>query len=169
MAFGGQPLIEAEAVLEAALPEEGCALVLGTAVERTWQVMLLWPCLNRWQPAQERCRRFAIDPREQLLAQKWARARGWQVLGSLHSHPETAPTPSDLDSCLAVRPCLLIIGAPKTAGTPGAWAWRAWWLPERASGGPRQAPLASIAIPVDSARVPAAPARTGSGWAAGEN
>lgn len=111
-------------MLAAALPEEGCALLLGTTASPQWQVLAIWPCLNRWQPALERRQRFAIDPREQLLAQKWARPRGWQLLGSLHSHPASAPVPSGLDESLAVRPCLQLIAAPAGPG----WTLRAWWL-----------------------------------------
>ena len=58
--------------------------------ETHWQVERIWPCLNGWQPMGERSRRFAIDPREQLLAQKWGRARALTVLGAAHSHPASA-------------------------------------------------------------------------------
>jgi proteasome lid subunit RPN8/RPN11 len=132
--FGGQPLIEAEAFLAAALPEEGCVLLLGSAQDRHWRVLEVWPCLNSWQPPSERRCRFAIDPREQLQAQKWARSRGWQVLGSLHSHPISEPVPSACDERLAVRPCLLVIAAPASGsaatgvGSRQRWRLRAWWL-----------------------------------------
>ena len=151
LAFGGQPLIEAEAVLTASLPDEGCALLLGTAPGPLWQVAALWPCLNCWLPAQERHRRFAIDPREQLLAQKWSRSRGWTNLGSLHSHPDAAPSPSDLDAFLAVRPALLLIAAPVAAssGAKGlppnpAWRMRAWWLAD----GPAEDRFEPCAVPI---------------------
>ncbi|MFM7464792.1 MAG: Mov34/MPN/PAD-1 family protein, partial [Cyanobium sp.] len=54
-------------VLQAAAPDEGCALLLGPR----WHVRQVWPCRNVWLPKEERHRRFSIDPREQLLAQKW--------------------------------------------------------------------------------------------------
>ena len=84
--------------------------------------MKAWPCCNVWLPQEERHQRFAIDPREQLLAQKWARQRGWQVLGSLHSHPRGVAVPSPTDRKLTVPPTLMVI--------QGASDLRCWWLPE---------------------------------------
>ena len=105
-------------VLRAAAPEEGCALLLGPR----WQVQLVWPCRNVWVPQKERHKRFSIDPRELLLAQKWARQRNWVVLGSLHSHPVGAPVPSMTDRALAVPPALMVI--------QGVSSLACWWLPE---------------------------------------
>jgi proteasome lid subunit RPN8/RPN11 len=131
--IGGQALTLLEAVLAAAAPEEGCALLLGR--RDPWRIRCVWPCLNVWDPASERRRRFALDPREQLQAQKWARARGLAVLGSAHSHPLSAPVPSALDRSLAFGPTLmLILGPAAAAGEPGQLA--CWWLPE--SGCPRR-------------------------------
>jgi proteasome lid subunit RPN8/RPN11 len=131
--IGGQALTLLEAVLAAAAPEEGCALLLGQ--RDPWRIRCVWPCLNAWEPASERRRRFALDPREQLLAQKWARARGLVVLGSAHSHPLSAPVPSALDRSLAFGPTLmLILGPAAAAGEPGELA--CWSLPE--SGCPRR-------------------------------
>ena len=41
--------------------------------------------------------RFLIDPREQLRAEKGARARGLEVLGYYHSHPDHPARPSNYD------------------------------------------------------------------------
>jgi len=138
-----QALTVLEAVLRAADPEEGCALLLG---ERDpWRLRRVWPCLNVWEPARERRRRFALDPREQLQAQKWARARGLSVLGSAHSHPQSPPLPSELDRRLAFPPTLLLIlgrsaaapQAPASEDATGEWPELAcWWLPEQ--GEPRR-------------------------------
>ncbi len=122
--FRRQALTVARRVVDAARPEEACALLLGPP----WQVHVLWPCRNVWLPAEERPRRFAIDPREQLLAQKWARRRGWQVLGSLHSHPDGEAVPSATDRALAFPPALLVI--------QGVMGMACWWLPEE--GPPRR-------------------------------
>ncbi len=122
--FGRKALTVCQRVVQAAAPEEACALLLGPR----WSVVRLWPCRNVWMPAEERLRRFAIDPREQLLAQKWARQWGWQVLGSLHSHPGGEPVPSATDRALAVPPALLAI--------QGHAELACWWLPE--DGPPRR-------------------------------
>jgi hypothetical protein len=78
-----------------------------------------------------------------LLAQRWARQRGVQVLGSAHSHPASPAEPSATDLALAVAPTLMVI----RSGLPGAGAASepagplaglgAWWLP-----GEGAAPLA---------------------------
>ncbi|WP_159820213.1 M67 family metallopeptidase [Cyanobium sp. Copco_Reservoir_LC18] len=142
LCLGRQALTVLEAVLLAAAPEEGCALLLGR--RDPWRIDHVWPCLNAWEPPPERRHRFALDPREQLQAQKWARERGLTVLGSAHSHPRSAPLPSALDRALAFAPTLmLILGQAEGPGVPAAsggeaWSLACWWLPEH--GPPR--PLA---------------------------
>ena len=142
MYLGRQALTVLEAVLLAAAPEEGCALLLGR--RDPWHIEQVWPCLNVWDPPLERRRRFALDPREQLQAQKWARARGLTVLGSTHSHPRSAPVPSALDRSLAFAPTLMLILGPSAGPAPSAAegdvqrSLACWWLPEQ--GPPR--PLA---------------------------
>lgn len=110
-------------ILATPAPEEGCALLVGerSPGERVWRLSGLWPCLNVWPQEDQRLRRFAIDPREQLLAQRWCRARGLAVLGHAHSHPEGAPEPSATDRRLCVTPDLMLI-----QGACGKQ--RLWWL-----------------------------------------
>ena len=112
-------------------------------LEYLLELGLVWPCLNRWEPQGERRQRFLIDPREQLLAQRWARQRGVHVLGSAHSHPASPAQPSATDLALAVGPTLMVIrsglvgaGAGGQPGGPLA-GLGAWWLP-----GDGAAPLA---------------------------
>ena len=140
-------------VLQAAWPQEGCALLLGlwgpaagdggaggeTAAESPpWlEVVHIWPCLNVWQPAGERQRRFALDPREQLLAQRWGRERGLRVLGSAHSHPCSEPVPSRTDRELAVAPTLQLILSPLQHWRPACW-----WLEAPATGPLQVLPMA---------------------------
>ncbi len=142
-----QQLTVLRAVLAAAAPAEGCALLLGEggagctdgAGRGELRIRLIWPCLNVWEPEQQRPQRFAIDPREQLLAQKWGRRRGWQVIGTAHSHPSSAAVPSSTDRALAFPPTLmLILGAGNEL--------RAWWLEEPASGA--ASPAAVWELPV---------------------
>ena len=107
-------------VMTAASPQEGCALLLGTTGSH-WHLQQVWPCLNSWPQAAERTRRFALDPREQLLAQRWGRQRGLDVLGCAHSHPSSEAIPSPTDLALILAPALLLI-----RGQRGEW--RSWWI-----------------------------------------
>jgi [CysO sulfur-carrier protein]-S-L-cysteine hydrolase len=118
-----------ERVVEVAAPAEGCALVLGTTGSH-WHLDTVWPCCNSWPVEAERRRRFSLDPREQLQAQRWARQRGLAVLGSAHSHPHSAPQPSRLDRRLCVPPALMLIGGRDGQAAGGGWLWRCWWLQE---------------------------------------
>jgi len=115
-------LMVLEQDLRLALPEEGCALLLGSRQGQGWELHWVWPCLNRWQPRQERLNRFAVDPAELVAAQKWARAKGWLLLGAAHSHPQGEPQPSATDCEWAWEGELMLIWALE------AEQWRAWWL-----------------------------------------
>ena len=120
-------------------PAEGCALVIGKRRGQALLVQAIWPCCNRWEPAAERDRHFQLDPREQLLAQRWGRVRGLQVLGAAHSHPTSAAVPSRSDRELCLGPTLMLIRSGLAAE---AAPLRAWWLPEpEAPAGPAPEPL----------------------------
>ena len=107
-------------------PEEACALLIGSRQGVLWRIEHLWPCCNTWADPAERNHRFAIDPREQLLAQKWARARGLELLGAGHSHPTSAPVPSPSDIALTAAPALMLIWGPRQPGV--APEPLCWWL-----------------------------------------
>ena len=128
-----QALTQLLAVLGAPSPEEGCALLLGQRSAARWRLRSIWPCLNVWQPVAARDHRFALDPREQLQAQRWARAQGLDVLGAAHSHPARAPEPSATDRALTLAPTLMLIHGLPTAASrahgPGvAPGLACWWL-----------------------------------------
>ena len=131
-------LMVLRASLGAVSPEEGCALLLGESAPDL-NVRFVWPCCNVWRPgfggfndaitgdrdqslvSASRRSRFALDPREQIAAQRWSRHRGWRVLGSAHSHPGGQPVPSALDRQWAASEGVVLIDA-------GAAGIRAWWL-----------------------------------------
>jgi proteasome lid subunit RPN8/RPN11 len=135
-----QALTVLRRVLAQPAPCEGCALLLGCRLPcpaaaspseagSILRLQRIWPCLNVWDPPQQRWRRFRIDPREQLLAQKWGRGRGLEVLGSAHSHPGGAPVPSATDLALTFGPTLMLI----LAGDPvmdrlAEGDLGCWWL-----------------------------------------
>lgn len=114
-----------ERTLAAPAPDEGCALLLGRHLTSTLDLLAVWPCRNQWEAPDERSRRFSIDPREQLLAQRWCRSRGLSVLGAAHSHPSSDAVPSATDLELSVGPTLMLI---RSGLQQGPAALRAWWV-----------------------------------------
>lgn len=111
--------------LLAPAPAEGCALLLGQghgsadSGSDDWRVQLIWPCRN--MVGQREHDRFELDPREQIAAQRWARANALTVLGSAHSHPGASVVPSRRDRLWAVSSGLMLI-----IGKNDDFA--AWWL-----------------------------------------
>lgn len=107
-------------------PAEGCALLLGQeahgaldSASDQWHVQLIWPCRN--MVGQREHDRFEIDPREQIAAQRWGRAKALTVLGSAHSHPGASVVPSRRDRLWAGSSGLMLIMGPNDA-------LAAWWL-----------------------------------------
>jgi len=92
-------------------PSECCGVLLGKAEGDAKQVKEVVPLTNlRHDPsrAQELLplddpgretekNRFLIDPLDQLRVEKGARARGLDVLGYYHSHPDHPARPSNYD------------------------------------------------------------------------
>jgi len=142
--------------LLAAAPYEGCALLIGNQKESDslvkedgLKIHLIWPCCNVWKPEVSNLlespkrksnplkedlskkNRFLIDPREQILAQRWARNRNWQVVGSAHSHPHGVPIPSAAD-----RYWTFLSGLSVIVGQSGEI--RAWWMHEKQTFEPKE-------------------------------
>jgi proteasome lid subunit RPN8/RPN11 len=92
-------------------PNECCGILLGRADGDSKEVLEAIPLKNLRadretaqdilpleDPGHESERnRFLIDPREQLRVEKDARARGLEVLGYFHSHPDHPARPSIYD------------------------------------------------------------------------
>ncbi len=131
--------------LLATFPEEGCALLIGERKDyqyqknSIWIVRLIWPTLNVWEPEMllepvnqtpksglSRNNRFALDPLEQIKAQKWARSKSWNILGNAHSHPKGTCIPSATDGMNAMKPGLMVI-------VDRSKSVRAWWMDKNQS------------------------------------
>jgi proteasome lid subunit RPN8/RPN11 len=92
-------------------PNECCGILLGKAEDNAKQVLEVVPLANLRhdpkraqellplaEPGRESERnRFLIDPLEQLKVEKGARARGLDVVGYYHSHPDHPAQPSSYD------------------------------------------------------------------------
>lgn len=83
-----------------AYPNESCGIMLGrdlsdgTCTRRIVERLL--PMNNVWDEAEQR-RRFAIDPKALMLAEREASQAGLAVLGFYHSHPDHPARPSETD------------------------------------------------------------------------
>jgi proteasome lid subunit RPN8/RPN11 len=92
-------------------PNECCGILLGHADGDHKQVSEVVPLKNlRHDPgraqdilplespgAESERNRFLIDPKDQIRVEKDARARGLDVLGYYHSHPDHPARPSNYD------------------------------------------------------------------------
>ncbi len=151
--------------LLAVTPQEGCALLIGKSVElqteckpNVFKIQLIWPCCNMWisgfhdhvdtyletngqeQQKISRENRFALDPYEQLSAQKWARSNNLKVLGTAHSHITSPPIPSEMDLSWSPLPDLMIILNATTK------EMRAWWISDLKNTLPLQVPFMSAEL-----------------------
>jgi len=84
--------------LEAGYPNEACGALIGRAGDgaRPHEALEFRPMRNTvtdrpWD-------RYLLDPLEQLQVQKDAEARGLEIIGFVHSHPDHPPRPSQFDT-----------------------------------------------------------------------
>ena len=77
----------------AASPAECCGLIEGIRKGVNFRVTALHPARNLSADAH----RFEIDPPDQFAAQRAARARGAEIIGCYHSHPDGSAEPSAAD------------------------------------------------------------------------
>ncbi|MBR1851914.1 MAG: M67 family metallopeptidase [Lachnospiraceae bacterium] len=82
------------------LPNEACGLLGGTIEGENQTVTDIYLLRN----VDESNEHFSMDPVEQLAAVKDIRAKGRQLLGNFHSHPESPSRPSQEDIRLAFDP-----------------------------------------------------------------
>lgn len=86
----------------AGLPEECCALLGGTRRGDDAQVARVYLLTN----IEHSPTHYSMNAAEQFAAVKDMRKNGWELLGNLHSHPETPARPSREDRRLAFDPAL---------------------------------------------------------------
>jgi [CysO sulfur-carrier protein]-S-L-cysteine hydrolase len=79
-------------------PYESCGLLAGPPGGDV--VTRFYPCRN----AAESARVYTVDPGDHLRAERDAEARGWEILGVVHSHTHTAAFPSPTDVAQAPDP-----------------------------------------------------------------
>ncbi len=76
-------------------PNECCGALLGrdAGAERT--VLGLVPLVNQRDDSPRN--RFSITSEDVRLAEKEAKAKGWELIGWYHSHPDSPARPSEFD------------------------------------------------------------------------
>jgi proteasome lid subunit RPN8/RPN11 len=82
--------------LEAGYPNEACGALLGRVDGEVHDVTEFRGMRNTVQDRP--WDRYALDPLEQLRVQKDAEARGLEIIGFAHSHPDHPPIPSRFDA-----------------------------------------------------------------------
>jgi [CysO sulfur-carrier protein]-S-L-cysteine hydrolase len=79
------------------LPDEACGLIAGDAAGN---VALCYPTANLAASA----KRYTVDPRDHLKAERDAEDRGLEIIGVFHSHTHTDAYPSSTDVDQASTP-----------------------------------------------------------------
>jgi len=97
-------------------PEECCGLLLGTG-------SAIMQSARAGNVSAEPLRRYEIAPREHFAAIRRARNQGLDVIGAYHSHPLSAPEPSEIDRQQAFGNFIFVIVSLRGAAAEMA-AWR---------------------------------------------
>jgi len=106
---------------ERAYPEEGCGVLLGHVDGETKIVEEIRPTPNARQDSPHN--RYAIAPTELLRLEREARARGREVIGFFHSHPDAEARPSSYDLEHAWPWYSYLIVSVKRAASESVHSW----------------------------------------------
>ncbi|MBI1904656.1 MAG: M67 family metallopeptidase [Rhodocyclales bacterium] len=105
-----------------AYPHEACGLMLGVSEADGVRVLEVRRARNL---NVERARdRYDIDPADYLAAEREATARGCELVGVWHTHPDHPARPSPTDLALAWPGWSYVIAAVTAAGMTELRAWR---------------------------------------------
>jgi proteasome lid subunit RPN8/RPN11 len=108
--------------LEAGYPNEACGALVGTANDSAHEVVEFRAMRNTitdrpWD-------RYALDPLEQLRVQKDADARGLEIVGFAHSHPDHPAIPSRFDAEHAWTFYSYVVASVRKGSLAETRAWR---------------------------------------------
>lgn len=110
---------------ETIYPEECCGVLIGRPLGDGGEGALVEQVLPaRNERAESRHNRFVISPEVVLAAHKQARAKGLDVLGYYHSHPDHPAEPSDFDREHAWPGLSYLIVAVEKGSAAAARSWR---------------------------------------------
>lgn len=105
-----------EELAKAKYPEEACALLIGKRKNEVFEIKRIKSVENVWPKKEERKRRYHIEPKEFLLAEREAEALGFEVIGIFHSHPDYPAFPSSFDAEVGWEGYLYLIGRVEKEG-----------------------------------------------------
>jgi proteasome lid subunit RPN8/RPN11 len=97
-------------------PRECCGLLIGNAAAITEAVAA--------RNIADVETRFHVDPQDHIRTLRAARRRGLEILGFYHSHPHTAPVPSETDRAEASYPDHLYLIVSLADGSTDARLFR---------------------------------------------
>ena len=108
--------------LEHGYPNEACGALLGRVDGEAHEVTEFRGMRNTvedrpWD-------RYALDPLEQLRVQKDAEARGLEIIGFAHSHPDHRPIPSRFDADNAWTFYSYVVASVRKGKFAEARSWR---------------------------------------------
>ncbi|MDR3347136.1 MAG: M67 family metallopeptidase [Helicobacteraceae bacterium] len=107
---------------EAAYPNECCGILLGRIDGSTRRVEELLPIENAREEA-EQYHRFVITPKDFMRGESIASAKGLEITGFYHSHPNAKAEPSQYDQDHALPFYSYVIVAVKNAKAGDLRSW----------------------------------------------
>lgn len=119
-----QQLQQVFAYVQSCWPWEACGYLVGIRSEYSFQVQEFLPLQNQLQSETE----YSVDPKELFLVQRQLRAKQLDILAIMHSHPSSAPIPSQKDlrnNGYGLSVIHLIVGR-----VSDEWNIQGWWLDE---------------------------------------
>jgi proteasome lid subunit RPN8/RPN11 len=107
---------------EAAYPEEGAGLLLGTADGQRKQVKAILSLSNAREDS-ARHNRYLLTPQDYLHGEQEAARLGLDVLGVFHSHPDHPNQPSEFDREWAMPWFSYLITSVQAGTAAGSRSW----------------------------------------------
>lgn len=111
-----------EEIVERVYPNEACGFLMGEDLDGERRINTLWEVEN--VSRDDRKRRFAINPKDYLEAEKRAISENLILQGIFHSHPDHPAIPSEHDLKAAVPFFSYIIVSVKEGSTEHARSWK---------------------------------------------
>ncbi|MDR3280126.1 MAG: M67 family metallopeptidase [Synergistaceae bacterium] len=108
---------------ERAYPNECCGALLGSMDDSGGRVVSEILPIHNGRETEEQYHRFVIGPDDFMASEKTARARGLDVIGFYHSHPDHPAVPSDYDREHALPWYSYVIVAVKSGVSGDLTSW----------------------------------------------